>query len=459
MATMTDQGRMVFLLACAFFLAAYVNGATILYLIAFFALALLLASSLMAWAGTRNMSCQRKLPDSAIFCNDPYPTAIILSEQSPRRRWLKIIDQHENLNSSIITFRHMLISTNDITSFQAQVAGESVNMEAQENNARRLTINDEIKFLQRGRHILGPIQINSYDPFGLCYKQKIFVFTESILVYPQALPVPDIVFSGNGGVKETEIREKVRAGETVDFFGVRPYVQGDDLRRIHWKSSAHSGDLMVKEYEFHSSGGIHIILDLQQEQHQGKDDFSSLEYAVVIATSLFNYAIRNGNQAGLLTSGEQIVSLPPDSGQRQLQRALEALALAQNDGSVSLDKILTRIGDIRSGKNTLMIITPSTDNNILPGILKLRANVPQVVLILLDSMSFKLASARKESVAAGKIARLIEKINDTSVDIDTGDDHQRLVQAARSTKINTVSVTAEKSIQQVLKEIRSQLYN
>ena len=459
MGTLSDLGRMVILFMFCFFLVGYVNGSVLMFVISLFCLVLLCVAWMSAWIGTRGVHCTRKLPDSAIFSQDPYETDIILTEESPRRRWLEIFDQHANLITGKITIRHMHISTEGDEQMMAAVSGEAQDMTPHGSSGRRLVIRDTIRFPQRGRYRLGPIKILSYDPLGLCCVSRDYAETDEVLVYPQALPVPEIIFSGAGGLHETEVREKVHAGEAVDFFGIRPYVQGDDLRRIHWKSSAHTGKLAVKEYEFHTSGGLHIILDLHQTVHQGSETYSTLESSVIIATSLLNYTLHAGNQAGLLTTGKQVISMLPDSGQRQLQRALEALALAQCDGEVPLAKVLANSEGMRTGRNTIMVITPTVDIDILPPLLRLRARAPQVLLVLLNPYSYYQAERREAQAGFSLLARLLHplKAHVTHVEIPDVNAHTHLLQSARAAKIDAFAINADLSLHRALQGVRSSM--
>ena len=110
---------------------------------------------------------------------------------------------------------------------------------------------------------------------------------------------------GMRGRQNTEIRQGGRAGESADFHGIRPYVQGDDLRRVHWKATAHTGKMAIKEFEYRYTGAVQVILDLQHGVHAGQRDYATLESSITLAASMLNHVISLGNQAGLFTTGKQ----------------------------------------------------------------------------------------------------------------------------------------------------------
>lgn len=130
---------------------------------------------------------------------------------------------------------------------------------------------------------------------------------------------------------------------TTTVATVRPYVPGDPLRAIDWRKTAHVGGVsggvpfMVKQFDLEPSGDLWIVLDLDLVGHVGQGTESTLEYAVTLTASLATQMLAENRRVGLAAPGCQ---LPPQSGQLQLWRILEALAQAEPVPGYPLDRLL-----------------------------------------------------------------------------------------------------------------------
>ena len=104
------------------------------------------------------------------------------------------------------------------------------------------------------------------------------------------------------------------------------------MRHIHWPSTAHRSQLMVKELELEPSGDVWIVLNLHAAVQRGDGRGGTLEYAIILAASMAAEMVsgRERRAVGLLTaSGNEVVALPPQAGQAQLWAIMAALAPAQ----------------------------------------------------------------------------------------------------------------------------------
>jgi len=388
MVVFSNLGRMVSLFALCFLLIGYVHASGLMYMVAIFCFAAIIGGAIFAWFSLRKLKCRRHLTINTVFSGDPLEGKIFLTEGSNRWRMLEIYDQHTNQITGHTTRRRMALMTEQGTSKGALVAGVRQPVKVEGPHARVTEVRDVMRFARRGFYHLGPLTIYGHDPFGMCFVARTFPAEHDIIVYPRPLPIPDLVLKGMRGRQNTEIRPVGRAGESADFHGIRPYVQGDDLRRVHWKATAHTGKLAIKEFEYRFTGAVQVILDLQQGIHFGQREFSTLEAAITLAASVMNHVIGMGNQAGIFATGTQLVSLPQESGQRQLHRALEMLALAKDDGTIPLAKALTSDEAYASQRSTAIVITPTVDKTVISSLLALHGRSAQVLLVLLDPSSF-----------------------------------------------------------------------
>lgn len=193
---------------------------------------------------------------------------------------------------------------------------------------------------RRGVYGIGPLRLEGHDFLGLYRFTRRVGPVAELLVYPQAVPMPNLWRPAARGVMPRRSRRR-RLGATGDFRGVRSYVPGDDLRRVDWKSSARQGRLTVIETEHPETTEAVVILDLLRGTHVGRGDRSSLEYGATLAASLAAEAETRGCMVGLVVSGSVDHSVPVSAGPRQRLQVLEALARATDDGTEPLSTVIS----------------------------------------------------------------------------------------------------------------------
>ncbi|MEI6521669.1 MAG: DUF58 domain-containing protein, partial [bacterium] len=288
--------------------------------------------------------------------------------------------------------------------------------------------------------------VKTYDPFGIIVMENKFDDTHDVIVYPQPLPVPDLAL-GAGARLRREVSSKSNAGESVDFHSIRPYVIGDDLRKVHWKSTAHANQLSVKEFEYLASGSLTVIMDMNKGTHAENDEWSTLETGVTIASSLLNHFSNNGSQISLALTRKKLIYLPAESGRRQLHRALEELALTRDDGEMPLSKVLTS-GEISlSNRSTVVVITADQSPEIIEGLLYLKGRAARVILLVVDA-----CIAKKESNLWDKYATLL--FSEDKVKVDDMQCSDKLCMSAISTGIPSCLLTPNQPLMAALREIR-----
>jgi uncharacterized protein (DUF58 family) len=145
----------------------------------------------------------------------------------------------------------------------------------------------------RGRFATGPLIVRTTDPFGLVQLERQFMATSEVLVTPQVFPLSTIrAIGGAGSAGEARPHRIGVVGQ--DDVLVREYRQGDDVRRIHWRSTARFGDLMVRREEQAWDPSASIVLDSRASAHAGRGMQSSLEWAISAAASISIHFLDDG---------------------------------------------------------------------------------------------------------------------------------------------------------------------
>ncbi|MER6009188.1 DUF58 domain-containing protein [Streptomyces bluensis] len=152
----------------------------------------------------------------------------------------------------------------------------------------------------RGRYPLGPLQLRLSDPFGMCELTRSFAAYDTLTVIPRVEPLPPARLSGEAkGYGDGRQRSLALAGE--DDVIPRGYRHGDDLRRVHWRSTARYGELMVRREEQPQRARCSVLLDTRGLAFEGAGPDSAFEWAVSGAASVLAHLLERGFSVRLLT--------------------------------------------------------------------------------------------------------------------------------------------------------------
>jgi uncharacterized protein (DUF58 family) len=169
---------------------------------------------------------------------------------------------------------------------------------------------------ERGRHRLPGVRIATRFPFGLFVKAARPAGTDDVIVYPRRVPAPDALLrqAGDGGVAPAR-----RRGRGHDLHDLRAYQAGDDPRMIHWRVSARTGALTVRELEAETAQDACIVL-----RGDGRHEPARREHALAEAAAVAGVLLARGARVGLVGGG---IDVPPGQGSTHRRRILSSLAL------------------------------------------------------------------------------------------------------------------------------------
>ena len=240
---------------------------------------------------------------------------------------------------------------------------------------------------RRGVFTLGPLSVHSADPLGLFSVSVEYPYQDSFTVYPtiSALPEIELPRGVTGGKSRTHRRARQL---TTDVASVRPYLPGDAVTRIHWRSTARHEDLHVKEFDLKPSGDLWLILDLESAAQLGEGDQSTEEYAIILAASLAYRALQENRAVGLVAFDTRRTIVRVAKGQAQLWPLLRTLADISADGEWPLARVLEEVAPILGRGMTAAVVTASPDPAWLGGLLLLKRYGISSTAILLDRQSF-----------------------------------------------------------------------
>jgi uncharacterized protein (DUF58 family) len=192
---------------------------------------------------------------------------------------------------------------------------------------------------QRGVFELGPVTLESSDPMGLVRHVTEAPVRSTFTVFPRVLDIlPLPLAAGRERTGSITVRSRASVGE--DFRTLREYVVGDDLRRVHWRSSARTDDLMVREEEAPWDSRDALLVDTRAEAYA---DPAIFEVVVEMAASLI-VAGRRAHRTPRLVLASQPFDIGGDSVDGALER-LAAVRLGAGDAfAVAVDELGRHFG-------------------------------------------------------------------------------------------------------------------
>ncbi|MEU1083937.1 DUF58 domain-containing protein [Streptomyces sp. NPDC005908] len=211
----------------------------------------------------------------------------------------------------------------------------------------------------RGRYPLGPLQLRLSDPFGMCELNRSFSTFDTLTVIPRVEPLPPVRLSGEAkGYGDGRQRSLALAGE--DDVIPRGYRYGDDLRRVHWRSTARYGELMVRREEQPQRARCTVLLDTRAIAYEGAGPDSAFEWSVSGAASVLVHMLERGFSVRLLTDTGSVVPGEGSDGFSGIhQESADAAGLMMDTLAVvdhSDEEDLSRAYDVlRSGGEGLLV--------------------------------------------------------------------------------------------------------
>jgi uncharacterized protein (DUF58 family) len=200
---------------------------------------------------------------------------------------------------------------------------------------------------RRGRFRIGPLAVSASDPFGLARRTWTLSTLGEVLVCPR---VHDILAPRQAGgqlvasVETAHARAQAADGE--DFLTLREYEVGDDLRRVHWRSTARVGDLMIRQDEAQWRARAIVVLDTRPGAHDAK----SFETAIEATASVVDRLTRMRRRVEVIASNGQSLGAPTA---RAGWAVMDRLATIQPGGD---DRLAGLLASLRAHRRAALVV-------------------------------------------------------------------------------------------------------
>jgi uncharacterized protein (DUF58 family) len=267
-----------------------------------------LVSALIARRSRYRLACSRRLDPPRVPAGQPTVVTARL----------------ENVSR----LRTAILLAEDVTPYSLGSRPRFVLDEIEPGGSRELSY--QIRSDTRGKFTIGPLRVRVADAFGLVEISRSFSTTSTLVVTPKIYPLPRAAASsswlgeGDGGMRTISA-----IGE--DDAAPRAYQNGDALRRVHWRSTARYGELMVRREEHQWRNSASVFLDTRRLAHVGTGSSATFEFAVSAAASIGAHLTGEGFRARLITEAGEIA--PRGTFQDSL---LDMLAVISPSREVSL---------------------------------------------------------------------------------------------------------------------------
>jgi len=235
-----------------------------------------------------------------------------------------------------------------------------------------------IPHLRRGQYSFGSTTCLSYDAFGLKSHGGEIYINSAIQVFPQTLSAKQWteLLRGHHGIYSSNSISK-HAKESTQQNGVRDYMHGDRLSKIHWGATARTGSWKSKDFERESMKKSVVVLDryvpvsTSNERERLQQRF---EISVSMAASILDYSMKNDSAVGLLSAGDNYFYSNPSTGMAHHVGMMNHLMTVDADASKPLSQLLhTRMRDLQ-GNNVLLIVTFELTKALLATLKQIRSD-------------------------------------------------------------------------------------
>lgn len=263
---------------------------------------------------------------------------------------------------------------------------------------------------RRGLYPVGPLQLRTGDVLGLYERSIVAVDRDYLVVYPTVLPLAEL-----GLPAELPFGAWPRAGslfhDPARPAGPRPYQSGDSMRQIDWKSSAHSGALLVRRYEPAIARQSLLALAFSRSEYPTRFLIDSLERAAVTAASLAADLVARRQPVGLCSSGldgwSNLVAtpLPPGTGHAHLDTLLRMLGRLEASAEGDIGSVLEQASAGLSWGSSVILICAGADAALIARLLPLQRRGLRLVLVLVEGNQNELAMAQRAGMAGYLVGR------------------------------------------------------
>jgi uncharacterized protein (DUF58 family) len=267
---------------------------------------------------------------------------------------------------------------------------------------------------RRGTFTLGPWELRLGDPFNFFGVQQIYTQRQEILIYPPLAPLPLHLLPNAAAMGTHRPLHQPLPAETIDVISVRPYVPGDPMRHLHWRTTARRQAPYTKVFEPEASSTVWLMPDFDPAAHSGEGSDTTEELMVLLTASLAAQLLKMHLSVGLLTCVDSLRVVAPRAGSMHLWSLLRALApLHPVAAGATLTQTLTQARPLISIGDLVVVITPAVTGDWPAALRQLTHRGSAAEALLIDRAAFggegQVEAARTALMGLGITARIVRR--------------------------------------------------
>ncbi len=246
----------------------------------------------------------------------------------------------------------------------------------------KAVITYSLRFAQRGLYEIGPLKIRIYDPFSTSIQSLEYTEIHTVTVMPEV----EMIKSLKLDIRRTrsivgDINSRKR-GIGTEFYGIREYYPGDELKHINWKASARlENGLLTNEYTADRSGDITILIDARSSSILGPPGKSTIDYGIRAAATISMNILNKKNRVGMIVFRDTIDVVQPGYGKRQFYRLMNSLLLIKHGGNMPFKVAAWALGRFFPMRSYIIVISAANDSSIVSTVAELCSRGYDVLVI------------------------------------------------------------------------------
>jgi uncharacterized protein (DUF58 family) len=275
----------------------------------------------------------------------------------------------------------------------------------------------EIRPPRRGRFPIGPLGVSYLDPFGLAGATSLLAATDELLVHPriERLTLPRDLGSQRS-ISMSALRQ-LSGARGEDFYTMREYSQGDDLRKIHWPSTAKRGKPMIRQEETPWHTRASILLDDRAGPGEAFTESIGFERAVEAAASFCDLYHRSGYTYRFV--GAHHPGVASGRGTDHFHRCLDALAtLTPTDEPRAGDALLARLAELELGataEGTLVVVSTDLSPDAAGAVSRCLRRFGTAVVLLYPPHRFRAGAGKSRWEAESRVRGAVTALGRSGV--------------------------------------------
>ncbi|HEY1172851.1 MAG TPA: DUF58 domain-containing protein [Verrucomicrobiae bacterium] len=386
-------------------------------------LGVLLVSRLLARTWIESLSAKRKCEEAQLEVGGTLPVKVTLSNSGALAvPWALVEDSlpTEALQASPA---------------QLQIEGPRLGLVRVPSRGEKV-IEYSVTFLRRGYYQVGPLLVESGDLFGLHRRYRVLTLPHYVTVLPHVVPLEGYDIASHRPLGEIRLTHRLFE-DTARISGVRQYVEGDALNRIHWRATARTGVLQCKTFEPSCIAGATLVLDFHKDSFNVPGAEYRAELGVTTVVSIANALYELGEQFAFATNArdgaERVategwrfefttrdaaqkmaapaerkdrlrpVVIEPNTGDEHFTHLRETLARVEWNDGLTLSQLLNEVESRLSRDTTVIVVVPQITEEMAFALGALQRNGFKVFAVMITFGDEDYHDWAKPPVWAGRL--------------------------------------------------------